>query len=346
MDARLTAEQRMLDEVAARFAVDLAGHEVADPGAWTDRDARGWADLSATGLIGLHTPASVGGGDAGVVETALVAERFAAALSAAPFLAASWSTASLAAAGADAALRAVNEGGLRLAPVLRPDLSGPALRGEDGIAVDARGARAGLLTDADGALHAVALGPPTRGADLTRTLCPVAADAAEIDLGVPLGSPLAPADLIRVEATALAVLSADLLGTMRRALDDAVAHVARREQFGVPVGSFQAVQHLAAHAATRTEGSRGAMWHAAWAATRLAPDDALLAARQAKAYCAESALEVAETAVQLLGGIALTREHPGHLRLRRVLLSRALLGDENAQYAAIAARRLAPSGTG
>jgi alkylation response protein AidB-like acyl-CoA dehydrogenase len=133
---------------------------------------------------------------------------------------------------------------------------------------------------------------------------------------------------------------------MQRALDDAVSYVARREQFGVPVGSFQAVQHLAAHAAVLTEGSRSAIWYAAWAATQLPPDEALLAARQAKAYCSEAALQVTETSIQMLGGIALTREHPSHLRLRRVLLSRRALGDETAQYTAIAHRRLAPTGTG
>jgi hypothetical protein len=230
--------------------------------------------------------------------------------------------------------------------VLRRDLSALAQLDQGGIAFDARGAQAGLLTDAEGRLHAVALGPPTRGADLTRTLRPVAPRAAAIGLAMPLGSPLTAADLIRVQATALAVLSADLLGVMQRALDDAVSYVARREQFGVPVGSFQAVQHLAAHAAVLTEGSRSAIWYAAWAATQLPPDEALLAARQAKAYCSEAALQVTETSIQMLGGIALTREHPSHLRLRRVLLSRKALGDETAQYAAIAHQRLAPTGTG
>lgn len=341
MDARLTDEQRMLCQVAAELAVDL----FAEPK--PDGTGRAWAVLAETGLIGLNTSAGTCGGGGSVVEAALVAERLAAVLAPVPFLAAAcWVPALLAAARADDALRAVNRGRLRLAPVLRPDLSTPAPCGEDGLAFDARGATAGLLADHDGRLHAVALGPPTRGADLTRDLRPVASDAAAIDLALPLGSPLTAADLDRVQATALAVLAADLLGVMRQALDDAVSHVARREQFGVPVGSFQAVQHLAAHAAALTEGSRGAMWHAAWAATRLPPEESLLAARQAKAYCSAAALQVVETSVQMFGGIALTREHPSHVRLRRVLLSRTVLGDENAQYAAIAERRLAPSETG
>ena len=83
------------------------------------------------------------------------------------------------------------------------------------------------------------------------------------------------------------------------------------------------------------------MWHAAWAAAELPADEALLAARQAKAYCSEAALRIAETSVQMFGGIALTWEHPSHLRLRRILLSRQVLGDESAQYAAIAETRLA-----
>ncbi len=349
MDARLTDEQQMLHQLAARIAGDLAGDPAArpDPGAWTARDERDWAGLAGAGLIGLHTPEEAGGGGSGVVETALAAEQFAAVLSPAPFLgAAAWVPALLAAARADEALKAVNRGALRLAPVLRPDLSAPALRGEEGIAFDARGAAAGLVTDHDGRLHAVTLGPPTRGADLTRALRPAAADAAAVDLVPPLGSPLSAEDLDRVQATALAVLSADLLGTMRRALDDAASHVRHREQFGVPVGSFQAVQHLAAHAATLAEGSRSAMLHAAWAATRLPADEALLAARQAKAYCSDAALQVVETSVQLFGGIAFTHEHPSHLRLRRVLLARTVLGDETAQYAAIADRRLTPGRTG
>ncbi|GAA0959690.1 acyl-CoA dehydrogenase family protein [Actinocorallia libanotica] len=324
MDARLTDEQRMLQQVAAAIADDRSG---------------GWTALAGAGLVGLHAQA----GTCGAVAAALVAERLATARTPVPYVGAGvWAPALLAASGADEARTAVEEGELRLVPVLRPDLSAPARDGEEGVAFDAEGADAGLVIAADGRLRAVALGGPTRGADLTRTLRRVPADAADRDL--PLGGPLTARDRVRTQAVVLAVLAADLLGTAQRALDDAVAHVRERRQFGVPVGSFQAVQHLASHAAVLLEGARSAMWHAAWAATELTEDEALLAARQAKAACSTAARDAAETAVQLFGGIALTWEHPAHLRLRRILLSRAVLGDESAQYRAIAARRLAPAG--
>ena len=82
------------------------------------------------------------------------------------------------------------------------------------------------------------------------------------------------------------------------------------------------------------------MWHAAWAVDELDPADALLAARQAKAYCSRAGRDVVEIMVQLLGGIAITWEELAHLRVRRVLLDRVLLGDEHAQEDAIADARL------
>jgi alkylation response protein AidB-like acyl-CoA dehydrogenase len=82
------------------------------------------------------------------------------------------------------------------------------------------------------------------------------------------------------------------------------------------------------------------MWHGAWAVDELDPIEALLAARQAKAYCSRAARTVAEIHVQLYGGIAITWEELAHLRVRRVLLDRATFGDEHWQEDAIADARL------
>jgi alkylation response protein AidB-like acyl-CoA dehydrogenase len=341
MDVRLTDEQRMVQQLAAQVAADLTATAADGP----DDDRSQWASLAEAGLVCLHLPTEVGGGGASVVEAALVAEELAAALTPVPFAgAAAWAPTLLAAAGADEAAKATAAGRLRLAPVLRTDLSALARPGEDGVAFDARGAQAGLLINGDGGLHTVALGEQTRGADLTRSLRRVASDAPEIGLGLSLGTALTAQGRARVDAVALVLMAADLLGTAQRSLDEALLHVRERRQFGAPIGSFQAVQHLAAHAATLAEGARSATWHAAWAATELAADDALLASRQAKAYCSTAARTIAETAVQMFGGIALTWEHHLHVRLRRILLSRQVLGDESAQYRAIADHRLAPAG--
>ena len=72
-------------------------------------------------------------------------------------------------------------------------------------------------------------------------------------------------------------------------IDLAVDYASARRQFGRPIGSFQAVQHLLADAFVLMEGSRSVARHAAWAVDALAPDDALAAAAVAKAYCARAA---------------------------------------------------------
>jgi len=130
---------------------------------------------------------------------------------------------------------------------------------------------------------------------------------------------------------------------MRAALDAAVDHVSSREQFGVPVGSFQAVQHLAAEAKVSLEAARGLAWYAGWAVDALAPREALAAARTAKAYCSERMREVVETSMQMHGGIAFTWESTVHVLARRGLLGRQTLGDEHEQLSRIALERVGVS---
>jgi alkylation response protein AidB-like acyl-CoA dehydrogenase len=151
----------------------------------------------------------------------------------------------------------------------------------------------------------------------------------------PLGA-LSSEAATRFEAFALVVLSAELVGAAEAALERAVTHVSTRKQFGRAVGSFQAVQHLCADALVLVESSRSIMWYAAWAVDAYEPNGALVAARTAKAYCAESALAVVEMAVQAFGGIGMTWEAGLHLLQRRVLFSRALLGNEYQHLEALA----------
>jgi alkylation response protein AidB-like acyl-CoA dehydrogenase len=132
---------------------------------------------------------------------------------------------------------------------------------------------------------------------------------------------------------------------MQAALDAALAHVRQREQFGGPVGAFQAVQHLAADAHVSLEAARSCAWYGLWAVDALAPAEALLAARTAKAAGSEYGREVCEAQIQLLGGVGMTWEYPAHLHLRRALVSRQTLGDEHAQYDAIAQARLGAAGS-
>ena len=82
------------------------------------------------------------------------------------------------------------------------------------------------------------------------------------------------------------------------------------------------------------------MLYAAWALGRLPHEEALLAARTAKAYASSAGRSVVESTVQILGGVAITWESLAHLRVRRALLDRSVFGDEHAQYQAIALHRL------
>jgi alkylation response protein AidB-like acyl-CoA dehydrogenase len=151
---------------------------------------------------------------------------------------------------------------------------------------------------------------------------------------------LSSASSLRWQALALALVCADMVGTCAAALEGAVAHACEREQFGRPVGSFQAVQQLCADQLVSVEGGRSIMWQAAWAVDELEPAEALALARVAKAYCAEMGRTVCETAIQVWGGLGMTWECPAHRYLRRALLDRQLFGDDRVQLAAIAHDRL------
>jgi alkylation response protein AidB-like acyl-CoA dehydrogenase len=133
-------------------------------------------------------------------------------------------------------------------------------------------------------------------------------------------------DLAAWTALGLALAAADLVGTMRGAVALACSYAKDRKQYGAPIGSFQAVQHLLADAFVAVEGSRSVALHAAWAVDALPPADAVAAASLAKAYAGRAGRTVCETAIQVHGGIGNTWECLAHVHLRRALLSIDLLG--------------------
>jgi alkylation response protein AidB-like acyl-CoA dehydrogenase len=338
MDVTLTDDQQLLRDTAAGLADDLAC-TTAD--ALDALSADVWTPLVELGVPALRSPA-LSGVDATGVEVALVVEQFGRTLSPAPTVGQAVLIPELLdAAGAHAALERVATGALRVAPAFRADLSALASLGDDAVAIDARGATHALLVDGDRRLVAVALdAPPLDGLDLTRTLIPVTADAPVDEVG-DLGGAIDDPAWTAARALVLTAFAADLVGVMQGALDDAVAYVAERKQFGVAVGTFQAVQQLAADALVQLEGARSCCWYAAWALDHLAPDQALLAAHVANGYASRAGLDVVEATVQMFGGIAITWEQASHLRLRRALLDRQIGGDETVQYAEVAELRLA-----
>jgi alkylation response protein AidB-like acyl-CoA dehydrogenase len=110
--------------------------------------------------------------------------------------------------------------------------------------------------------------------------------------------------------------AAFLVGLAQRMLDDTVAYVTEREQFGVPVGSFQAVKHHLADAALQLAFARPAVHRAAWSLATVA-DEATRDVSMAKAMASEAALLVGRKALQCHGAIGYTEEHDLHLFLKR-----------------------------
>lgn len=161
---------------------------------------------------------------------------------------------------------------------------------------------------------------PERGIDKTRKQFGVElADAEAQYLGA-----LTPDDVAAVIDDLLIATAADALGAARAVLDMAVAYAKTRTQFGAPIGSFQAVQHLCVDMYETVELARSGVVHALWASDSC-PAERHLAALRAKAFAGRLAT-VGDTAIQVFGGIGYTWEHDAHLYLKRLLSWSALLG--------------------
>ncbi|CDO30855.1 acyl-CoA dehydrogenase family protein [Mycolicibacterium porcinum] len=134
-----------------------------------------------------------------------------------------------------------------------------------------------------------------------------------------------------------AMVAAEQLGGAQRCLDMAVQYAAIREQFGRPIGSFQAIKHKCADMLVAVESARSAVDHLAQV---LRGDTARLStsAPLAKAYCSDAYVFVAGENVQVHGGIGFTWEHDAHMYLRRAHSSAILNGDSSFQRGVLADR--------
>jgi alkylation response protein AidB-like acyl-CoA dehydrogenase len=125
---------------------------------------------------------------------------------------------------------------------------------------------------------------------------------------------------------ATVALCAEMVGGMQWVLDTTVEYAKTRQQFGRPIGSFQAVQHQCADMLLMTESARSAVYYAAWALTEGAPA-ASGAVSIAKAYCSDAYREVGNRGVQIHGGIGFTWEHDLHLYYKRSKACEVMFGD-------------------
>jgi alkylation response protein AidB-like acyl-CoA dehydrogenase len=343
MDATLSESEEMLRETARRLGSDLACSSVA---AYADvDDTKAWRSLAETGLLGLRFPEEVGGGGGSTLDQALVVEALAFHTVAVPFLgsAALAGELLLASGASHDTLSRLASGELRVALGLTEDLSSIWREGsasKDVVVFDSAGAQAALVFETGGEgvrLRAVAIGEPLPGLDLTRRSHRVNPDIP-IDVG-DLGGVLDTDVYERTIARCLTLVAADLVGVMDAGLATAVEYAKSREQFGVAIATFQAVQHICADQLVSLEGARSMTEYAAWAVDECDTAEALLAARSAKAFASREGRMVTEAVVQVHGGMGFTWDCPAHVYLKRALSDALLFGDATHQITEIARLR-------
>lgn len=338
MDIGLDPEQRMFSTTASKLAGDIArrwdrGRSPADVRPCLP-SAEDWARIVDAGWLALRLDESAGGGAGSTVDVCVLAEQLGYHAVPAPVLGTILVLEQLQLRGADPDLLAsIASGAQRITGVLTDDLRGFASPLDTtGTAFDSAGVERGIIVGDDDAMD-VPLGGSATGVDLTRELSRLTEPVASIRHQLEPDSSDARNKAI---AFALTVISADMLGVMQSALDAAVDHARIRHQFGAPIGTFQAVQHIAAECLVSVEATRSAVWYAAWSVDELEAKDALHAARTTKAFASTAVIEVVEAAIQIFGGIGMTWESPAHVWQRRAHLDRRLFGDENVQYALLA----------
>jgi alkylation response protein AidB-like acyl-CoA dehydrogenase len=305
-----------------------------------------WQGLAELGVAGLHVPVAHGGAGLELLDVALAAEELGWACTPGPFLASALATAALVASGnATAQARwlpaiasgdaivtfALGESGdewdaARLATRVR----GGAVSGRKALVPYAAIADAIVVAaqDDDGpGLWVVERGAPgveviaLRGTDMTRRVDAVALDgapAAKIAAGR--------AAIDRARDAGLVLIAADAYGGARRCLDMTVKYALTREQFGQPIGAFQAVKHQLADLAADVDPALALWWYAAHAHDHIR-DRAERHAAIAKAHLTDLYDRATRVTTELHGGIGFTWEYDLHLWFRRAVFDRAFLGE-------------------
>jgi alkylation response protein AidB-like acyl-CoA dehydrogenase len=319
-----------------------------------------WKHMVELGWTALTVPQSAGGLGLGPVELAVVVEELGRVVAPGPFLAtATQFTAAVREAGDDTQQQRF------LGPVVEGTSTGALAITEPGVAADpiavrtqatrARGewALSGTKTfvlDGDTAdeIVVVAREPgtvgedgvvalvtprdalnvtPRRPLDPTRSLVDLDLDGARVPDDRRLGDPGPPTvmALRRAIEEATAMLAVEIVGASQAILDVTLDYAKHREQFGVPIGSFQAIKHKFADMLIALERARATAY---FAALCVAEDDPrrVIAVATAKAAAGDCQRRFGKEGIQILGGIGYTWEHDMHLYVRRIKTDAQLLG--------------------
>jgi alkylation response protein AidB-like acyl-CoA dehydrogenase len=309
-----------------------------------------WQEMVELGWPGLALPEEHGGQGLGIVELATVFEEMGYALAPSPLLSNTVAGLALALCGSDeqkSELLAPLAAGERRGTVAMIDSGSPGaigefemeardgdggvvLDGEKVLVLDADSADFMLVATSDGRRHVVEGDQsgvsltPEPSIDPTRRFSSVRFDGVEVPNERTL--PAEGDDYFGVLQRICVAISAELTGIAQRTMEMAVEYAKERQQFGRPIGSYQAVSHRCAQMLLETEGARSATYYAAWAADA-SPDDLSLAASMAKAYSSDAGWRVANASLQVHGGIGFTWEHDLHLWLKRAKVDAAIFGD-------------------
>ena len=362
MNFSLSEEQQALQGLVRQFLAENAPLSVvrermamAEP-----HDATLWQRLSGElGLAGMSIDEAYGGLGLGAVERTVVVEEMGRALFVGPFFSTvCWAAPLWAAAGTSAQKSEVLSGiaagellssvawlepgggrgpdGVQLSAVLQGDewvLDGQKTRVLDGQIADwlivAARVGAGLEDISLFAVRGDSVGLARErvpSVDQTRTFADMTLRQVRVPKEALIGEqgagwPL----LMRSVDVAACALAAEQVGAAEACMDLSVTYAKVREQFGRPIGSFQAVKHRCADMLLQVESARSAAYYAGWAAG--APGaDAGRAAALAQAYCSDALFFCAAECIQLHGGIGFTWEHDAHLFFKRAQSAKTLLG--------------------
>ncbi len=324
MSATITDEQFAARELVRSWAASsnalaaIRDVEHGTPDAWRPV-YRGLAEL---GLFGVAVAEEAGGAGGSIQDLCAMVEEAARALIPGPV--ATTALATLVITDTDL-LEALAAGeataGLALAGDLRKDGDTVSGTAEYVLGADSSGVLLFTVGDDVVAVDAGADGvtvEPLAATDFSRPLARVALDnAAATTLAV---------SARRFEDLAATVLAAETAGLARWTLDTAVDYAKVREQFGKPIGSFQAIKHMCAEMLLRSQQASVAAADAAVAASGGDDQQLSIAAAIAAAIGIEAAKSNAKDCIQVLGGIGITWEHDAHLYLRRAYGIGQILG--------------------
>jgi alkylation response protein AidB-like acyl-CoA dehydrogenase len=337
MPLAITEDHRALAEVAAAMVAGRSGttgarrilldHDTS--GRWWSTDGL-WKEMVSTGWLGLHVDERFDGQGYGLPELTIVLEQLGRAALGGPFLPTVAVSAVIAEAGTDGQRE-------RWLPRL---VSGDVI--------------AGIGTKGDAVVHdstVTATAVPALGeaaADLF--LLPAGDDLVLVQAGDGVSTRtvgsvdrlLAPVVVVSLASVQVAevlpgaagiaarilrlLAAAEAVGGLGACTEMATAYAASREQFGRPIGSFQAVKHHCANMLVDSELATAATWDAA----RAVGVEAELAATMAAGHALTAYQRVALQNVQVHGGIGYTWEHDAHLYLRRATVLQAFAGDQDA----------------